>query len=316
MSIKCDSLQNQFPCRENTIQTLFELCGNSNEALPNAIYFNGHAGTGKTAIIKAFMKQHATDTTNMLTVYINSVESYTTKILLENILEEFNEKLQNKLTNASKCDTLKEFVEQLRSIRLLDLKPAGYLLALDNAERLRDMDANILPALIQLQQLSALNICVILISQLPLEKYYCQTGLPEVICLYLKQYSKADTARILGMDLEKSKLILKQKILKNQINTKEDQQQAIKLIDNITVDFYNNYLNVFLSVFYKACRDVPELMLTSRKCFMIYMEPILDGSIEPNDVSRLWRHIAGPLRSCLSQVYNRLDSSHENVIYQ
>ncbi|XP_034667006.1 origin recognition complex subunit 5-like [Drosophila subobscura] len=60
------------------------------------------------------------------------------------------------------------------------------------------MDANVLPVLLRLQQLTSLNLCVILLSQLPFEKFYNKTGLTEVISLHFAQYNKAETQRILS----------------------------------------------------------------------------------------------------------------------
>ncbi|KAM8715195.1 hypothetical protein ACLKA7_002269 [Drosophila subpalustris] len=288
----CAALNPQFPCREAVITTLGELVGDCNEAYPPAIYLFGHSGTGKTALTKSFLLQ-CQKQQNVHIAQLNAIECYSTKIMIENVLDALGMQQQT-------AENMLEFVEQLRSWHERDPR-GGFLIAIDNAERLRDMDANVLPVLLRLQQLTSLNLCVLLLSQLPFEKYYNKTGLSEIITLHLGQYNKAETLRILSTDFDE---------VRQQLLLQQQQQDAQRLAiceKALTPDFYSNYLNLFLSVFYKACRDVPELRLTARKCFGIYMDPVLDGSVECTDVSRLWRHIAGPLRAALTQIYMRIE---------
>ncbi|XP_064542175.1 origin recognition complex subunit 5 [Drosophila montana] len=295
----CAALEPQFPCRETVITTLSELIGDCNESYPPAIYIYGHSGTGKTSLTKAFLQQ-CEQQQKVCIAQLNAIECYTTKILLENVLDALAHKEQQLGANPLRADNMLEFVEQLR--RWHGSSARGFLIAVDNAERLRDMDANVLPVLLRLQQLTSLNLCVLLLSQLPFEKYYNKTGLSEIISLHLAQYNKAEALRILSNDFEQ----MRHQMLQQQQLTGDGQRLAL-CEQALTPEFYSNYLNLFLSVFYKACRDVPELRLTARKCFAIYMQPVLDGSVECTDVSRLWRHIAGPLRSALTQIYMRIE---------
>lgn len=301
-------LENKYPCRSDFIKNLYELISFSDECFPPAVFVYGNAGTGKTSIVKDFLRLVKRDK-QIHGVHINCVECYTTKILLENILEDLvYDGEQN--TNL-RCDTLKEFVEHLRNVFDGD-EEKGYVVALDNADRLRDMDANIIPSLLRLQEMSGLNICVLLISQIPFEKYHTKSGLTEVIPLYCPQYSKSETLKILSTQFEMAKQMLRSHIKDSTQNNIEFERQ-IEIVNRINHDFFNNYLNVFLSVFYKACRDVPELKITSCNCFLTYMEPVLNGTIDISDVSKLWRNIAAPLRAALSRVYMRYDKSEKNV---
>lgn len=251
--------------------------------------------------MKDFLNIHA-ECENNRTVLVNCVECYTTKILYEHILEEL-------VLGGTRCDNFKEFVEILRQAK--NVEQSGFVVALDNADRLRDMDNNILPSLLRLQEFTGLNICVLLISQIPLEKYYCKTGVSEVISLYTPQYTKVETLKILSGNFENTVHMLKCRINDN-CDAKVQRNQLV-IVEQITQEFYNNYLNIFLSVFYKACRDVPELKITASKCFFTYMEPVLNGNVELSDVARLWRNIAVPLRSSLSEVYMRFDKVESEV---
>ncbi|XP_018802260.1 PREDICTED: origin recognition complex subunit 5 [Bactrocera latifrons] len=292
-----NKLNERFHCRKKVLKSLTNLIGHSEEMLPAAIHIYGHTGTGKTTILKNFLNESTRRSKNNLNVaYVNCVESYTSRILFENILEYINSDMAHDI----KTENLKDFVEKLR--RIQSQPEAQYIISLDNAERLRDMDANVLPSLLRLQQLSGLNICVILISQLPLEKFYCKTSIDDPITIYFPQYTKSETLEILSADFKNA-----QKLMVALLNRKKPENLSTKLeiVDTVTREFFNNYLNLFLGVFYKACRDLSELKITARKCFTFYMEPILDGTVSMSDVSRLWRCIAGQLRTALTQVYIR-----------
>lgn len=293
----CKRVNKKFPCRSGVVKSLVELIGDANEAFPPAVYIHGNAGTGKTSLVKETIRQIQKHS-NIQSVFLNSIECYTTKILLENIVADLSS------NNEVRCDTLKDFIIELSHWEAPTDNKKGYIIVMDNVERVRDMDANILPTFLRLPELTGLNICCLLISKLPFEKYYCLTGLSEVVILHCPQYNKNEVQKILSHDFVHAINFMRaqlEQLCDSSVETR------LKILDTITLEFFNNYLNLFLSVFYKACRDLPELKLTSRSCFSIYLEPVLTGSIEANDVRRLWQHIAGPLRSALSQVYMRCD---------
>ncbi|XP_054743105.1 origin recognition complex subunit 5 [Anastrepha obliqua] len=294
-----NKINERFPCRKKELQTIANLLGYSAEILPSAIHIYGHTGTGKTALLKHFLNESIryNNEINLNVAFVNCVESYTSRILFENILEF----LRNEDTDQTvKIENLKDFVEQLRH---LQIEPdALYIIALDNAERLRDMDANVLPSFLRLQQLCGLNLCVVLISQLSLEKFYCNTSIDSPVILYFPQYTKSETLEILSADFKNTRKLLSSHLRRNKA---DNLSHKMTIIESITKEFFNNYLNLFLGVFYKACRDLAELKITARKCFIFYMEPILDGTVNMSDVSKLWRCIAGQLRTALTQVYIR-----------
>ncbi|XP_055911778.1 origin recognition complex subunit 5 [Eupeodes corollae] len=315
MSSKKRSLLKKFPCRESVIQSLFELLDDPTETFPPSIYLYGHSGTGKTSILTKFLKH-----TNSKTVILDCIECYTSRILYESILNKLHSHRLRKEDNFApymKCETLKDFISDLQQTGSDnevddDDEETSYIICLDNAERVRDMDANILPAFMRLPELTGLNICCILVSQLPFEKYYTKGGLPDQISIYCPQYSKNEVQKILTEDFERVRERLLRRLRKDPpMKLAVDIERAEEIISELTSDFYGNFLNVFLSVFYKACRDLPELKVVSTDCFDIYVEPVLNGTIDKNDVSRLWRHITNPLKTALSQVYMRMDQELE-----
>ncbi|XP_037956800.1 origin recognition complex subunit 5 [Teleopsis dalmanni] len=309
MTKMLELLQTKYPCRNEVINVIYQLIGNVEESFPANIYLWGHSGTGKTSIIKEFIRQ-STRKKRLRTVHLNCVECYTTKLLLGNIIETFIESTNNE----TKCDTVNDFVSLLRLICPKRSNPGetpSFIIVLDNAERLRDMDANILPTFLRLQQLTGLNLCVVFVSQLPFEKYYSKTGITDIQIVHCPQYNKGETLCILSSDFDVTRRVIRAKLKQQSV---EELTKKFYIIDTITQDFFNNYLNILLSVFYKACRNLPELKITSRKCFAIYIEPVLDGSIDMKDASRLWRHVTSPLIKALSQVYMRIDQTNSKII--
>ena len=69
---------------------------------------------------------------------------------------------------------------------------------------------------------------------------------------------------------------------------------------------YSKYGNIFLNVFYKACRDLKELRFLSRKCYHTYYTPVLSGEFKKTDVSNLWRNINKTLKFSLNTIYTRI----------
>lgn len=288
-------------CREPIVTKLYELIGNSEEALPNAIYFYGHTGTGKTNIINTYFKVCK----KFNYIHINCVECYTSKILYETIINKFyNHKIcyENNFTSYSKCENLSEFIILLRKLDIIK----SYIICLDNAEKLRDMDFNILPSFLRLQEFTNLNICTILISQLPFEKFYTTTGFSEIHLLHCPQYTKSEIHKILLKNFDNVKEYVKSRLLQK-YQDPDEILHKVTIIENLNNDVYDNYLNIFLNMFYRVCRDLPELRVISKDYFEIYCEPIINETIDCNDVSKLWRNISKPLRTALSGIYMRID---------
>ena len=65
------------------------------------------------------------------------------------------------------------------------------VLVLDKAERLRDLnDGSIYQSMLKLQEFARLNVCLVLVSELPFEKFRHGTGSLEPITLFFPQYTK------------------------------------------------------------------------------------------------------------------------------
>ena len=164
---------------------------------------------------------------------MNCVESFTARLIYEHILYQLQELEEGSDLNApSKCDNMTDFIRQLKDLlSLREFTNETFYIVLDKAERLRDIEANVLPAFLRLQELTECNICVILLSQIVWEKFQVGTGFYEPIVIHFPDYSKVELLQIMAKDCPPS----------------------------YPVEFYKAYCQLLTSVFYSVCRDLNEL---------------------------------------------------------
>ena len=168
---------------------------------------------------------------------VNCIECFTPRFLFESILLQLENCNDSGTTDVDdlvypRCDNMNAFLRLLKyQIKDQNRKEETVYIVLDKAERLRDMDTHILPAFLRLQELSNCNICVIMISEIALEKFRFGTGFREHITVYFPEYSKQELLQIMSRDCPPEQLR----------------------------GFYTAYCQLLLSVFYAVCRDLNEL---------------------------------------------------------
>lgn len=144
---------------------------------------------------------------------MNCIECYSLKILLENILNILSgHELtpENNYSSFAKCDCFSDFVQSMQRISKVN-SVDSYVIVLENAERLRDMDHTVLPSFMTLKELTKLNICTILVSSIVFEKFSSKSGLPEPITINVAQYNQEELLKIMALDYNYNKTILIQK---------------------------------------------------------------------------------------------------------
>ncbi|XP_055615999.1 origin recognition complex subunit 5 [Toxorhynchites rutilus septentrionalis] len=303
-----EAINARYPCREDLVRKLYQLYGDGGQ-FPPALYLYGHTSTGKSSIVQALLHRLA----GTKYAILNAIECYTNKILFESIVNELEGhvlSVENGYSSLVTCDCMKDFVGKLQELDATQ----NYIIVLENAERVRDMDHNVLPMLLRLPEVTGLNISVILVSDLPFAKYYIRTGLSPIVRLFVPEYSKKDILAIMLMDFETIREQLGEDIKSQasspsngtQLLSEDETAKRLKILSNLSSGFYENYLSIFLNVFFKVCRDLKELQLVSFECFQKYCEPVLDGSISPDDVTKLWRHISKTMKLSLSTIYMRM----------
>ncbi|KAE8744212.1 hypothetical protein FOCC_FOCC009132 [Frankliniella occidentalis] len=261
-------------CRHQEVMQLVSLLGHPGESVPQSIFLTGHKSSGKSYTLMKVL-----DSLNIRYASVNCVEGYMPRLLFESILSQI---VGETVPPSARCENIMEFILQLKIIAdNHDLHESVIAVVLEGSDRLRDMNPNLLPALMRLQELSCLKkVCVILLSDVLWDKFAPSGGLPPPIQIYFPQYSQNDILKILSLDKPK----------------------------DYPADFHSNYLQLFVAVFLRSCRDITELRYKAAENFSKYCEPIERGEIDINDSGKLWKHISPHLKASLQMIYMRFET--------
>ncbi|XP_078275824.1 origin recognition complex subunit 5 [Rhinoraja longicauda] len=275
-------LKEKLICRDSQIVTLLSLLGEPQHYSYPSFFVYGHTATGKTYVIQTLL-----ETCKFPHVIVNCVECFSSRMLFEQILNQLQGNWlssENECIPYLRCNTLNEFVLRFKQVvREQNLLNQTVYIVLDNAEQLREMDANLLPGFLRFQELAETNVTVIFISEIVWEKFRPNTGCFEPLTLYFPDYSKDDILKILSHDYP----------------------------PEFSADFYMSYINILLGVFYTVCRDLKELRHLAAINFPKFCEPVQKGDVSEEDTRRLWRNIEPHLKKAMQTVYLREISSSQ-----
>ncbi|XP_043254497.1 origin recognition complex subunit 5 [Colletes gigas] len=271
-----ESIEEKIICRKSVINKLYSLIGYSDEPMPYSIFVYGHIATGKSLIVETMLSYLKYNVT-----IINCIEHANSKHIFDYILNDLslnvtNSKINSKLQH--KCDNIIDFIINLKEVSLMDRRPI--VIVFDKCEKLRDMNASLLPAFSRLKELSNVNVCVIFISGIVWEKFHAKIGIYEPIKIHFPQYMRNEFAEIL-------------------LSFKPCDYEEL---------FYKNYLNLFLSVFFRFCRDLNELRYMAKINFSKYIQPIETDKSNKVDSTILWRNISAVFKANLEVIYLRVSS--------
>ncbi|CAH0403172.1 unnamed protein product [Chilo suppressalis] len=284
-----EDLFNKVPCRESQLNDLFNLFGEYDEPLPCSLFLSGSMGTGKTLCLTSVLRY-----LGYKHVIIDCIECYSPKIIYETILSGLNT-----TETDSKCESILDFTNALNRIELNLTQYQPIVVIFDRAERLRNMDQSIICVFLRLRELCNLNICTLLVTHLVYDSFYFKMGVREPIKIYFPNYNKEELFKIIFLHQES----FTQYVLSSHEVDKEIKTELNK------PELFANFLNAFLSVFYRPCRDLIELQHMARINFVKYCEPIIRNEIQAQDLSKLWRHISPILKTSLELLYLRLSSN-------
>ncbi|XP_074050087.1 origin recognition complex subunit 5 isoform X3 [Macrotis lagotis] len=219
-------------------------------------------------------------------VIVNCVECFTSRILLEQVLNQLNclNSSKDECTSYISCDSFNDFVRLFKKVTQdQGVDDQTVYIVLDKADYLREMEANLLPAFLRLQELTNRNVTVIFLSQIVWEKFRPNTGCFEPFIMYFPDYSIGHLQKILSHDHP----------------------------PEYSADFYAAYINILLGVFYTVCRDLKELRHLAALNFSKYCEPVVKGEANERDTRKLWRNIEPHLKKAMHTVYLREISSSQ-----
>ncbi|ERE86987.1 origin recognition complex subunit 5 [Cricetulus griseus] len=267
-------------CREAQVSALQALFGERHHFSFPSIFIYGHTASGKTYVTQTLLK-----TLELPHVFVNCVECFTLRLLLEQILNKLSRLNSSEAECPTEvtCETFNDFVRLFKQVTNTEnLKDQTVYIVLDKAEYLRDMEANLLPGFLRLQELTDRNVTVIFLSEIIWEKFRPNTGCFEPFVLYFPDYSIGNLQKILSHDHP----------------------------PEYSADFYAAYINILLGVFYTVCRDLKELRHLAVLNFPKYCEPVVKGEGE-RDTRKLWRNIEPHLKKAMQTVYLREISSSQ-----
>ncbi|XP_061767951.1 origin recognition complex subunit 5 [Nerophis ophidion] len=264
----------QLPCRELQAGLLLSLMGEPQQYSFPSIFIYGHRASGKSHVVNVLLKElqlpHAT---------ISCVECVSIALLFEQVLLTFFGR--DAAASLPRSPSMSDFVRIYKQHCSLSAATQTHYIVIEKAELLRDMDANLLPALLRLQELVEDNVSVVLLSEIMWDTFRPSTGCFEPLLLHFPDYSKTELHQILSRDKHPS----------------------------YSADFYSSYVNILLGVFYAVCRDLRELRHLAALNFSKFCEPLAEGNVKESDTHKLWRNIEPHLKKAMQTVYLREVSS-------
>ncbi|XP_043943222.1 origin recognition complex subunit 5 [Protopterus annectens] len=275
-------LEEKLLCRESQVSLLLSLFGEPHQYSYPSIFIYGYTTTGKTYVMQTVLAE-----LELPHALVSCVECFTSRMLFEHILN----KLQSYVTSSEisqslyiSCDSFSDFVRLFKQlISHQDLKNQTVYVVLDKAEQLREMEANLLPGFLRLQEMTDANVTVIFLTEIVWEKLHPNMGCFEPLILYFPDYSKVELQKILSHDHP----------------------------SEYSAEFYAAYINILLGVFYTVCRDLKELKHLAAINFAKFCEPVTKGEATESDTRKLWKNIEPHLKTAMQTVYLREISSSQ-----
>ncbi|KAM9307593.1 origin recognition complex subunit 5 [Gastrophryne carolinensis] len=275
-------LENHVLCRDSQLSMLLAMFGERSHLSFPSIFIYGHTSTGKTYTLQKVLR-----ILELPHVFVNCVECFSSRLLFEEILNQLYSHCpapENEYSSYERCDTFNEFVRLYsKAVRSQNLDTETVYIVLDKADCLREMEANILPAFLRLQELTKSNVTVIFLTEIVWETFRPNTGCLEPVTLYFTDYSKVELQKILASDYP----------------------------EEYSAEFYASYINILLGVFYTVCRDVKEFRHLAALNFSKFCEPVIRGEAKESDSHKLWRNIEPHLKRAMQTVYLREISSSQ-----
>ncbi|XP_067110657.1 origin recognition complex subunit 5 [Osmerus mordax] len=271
---KLQSVSEKLRCRETQAGTVLSLMGEPYQLCYPSIFIYGHRATGKSHVMHTLMKElelpHAT---------VSCVECVTVGLLFEQVLHSLFGSEASPLL--PRTPSLSDFVRIYRQLCSQSPAKQTRYIVLERAELLRNMEVNLLPALLRLQELVEDNVTVILLSEIVWDKFRPSTGCFEPLLIHFTDYTKAELQHILDQESHPS----------------------------YSPELYSAFINILLGVFYCVCRDLRELRHLAALNFSKYCEPLEEGNVKESETHKLWRNIEPHLKKAMQTVYLREVSS-------
>ncbi len=265
-----------------TVSSLLLSCPSS--AWPTSVVVYGPPQSGKSKAVAEVVQSTDLDGRGCLVSCVPGA------VHARLVLQEIAERLFGEQT--SPVSTLSDLIRVMRAN--WDGGDGGLVIGLNEAERLRDMDANLLPGFLRLAELSGLTVCVVLVSSTPWNKFAVSSGLPHPVAVVMRRWTKVEMIAHIA-----EKIRLRQEA--------EDEDRDFEW----THQFFERFVDLVVNVFYCACRSVPVLEYYCSKHFPSYREPVLSGDVDQNNVRALYKAVEKDLKASLATLHLQETASQQ-----
>ncbi|OQR77152.1 origin recognition complex subunit 5-like [Tropilaelaps mercedesae] len=271
-------------CRErqiNQLQHLLALDDKFRKNMPvQAIFVFGDSGTGKSFIVKNILSAAVSSKNPDFSsryAWLNCVELFQVRSVFSSIFDQLSVGALNSFDQISMLNSYDSPADFLR--HLIPHLPSENRLYIvfDNAQRLRDLDSNLLSIFLRLQELADRIVCCVFISTVPLSHFHTSSGICTPHEVHFPHYTQDELCKVL---LEYCPI-------------------------GHSTKFYEHYLNLMLSVFKNANANVRELMHIASANFLHYTAPLSENSTSDENPFKLWRNIEPHLKAALNGLYLR-----------
>lgn len=289
----------KYPWREELLNKLAKLYQYPDHGFPQFVYLLGFEDQ-----MAEILKLYFSTLKKTKSVVIDATECYSSKVLFDLVLNGLKETEEPE----TRADDMNDFLDDLSQLD----QELNYIIAIENAQKLRDLDFNVLPVFVKLSEFTSLNISCILSSCIPLEKMHPKLALSNAIKIQIPPLNKVDLIKIFLQEYPAFKVKIFAQNTKALKTKEEEEEKVLKILKNLDEEFYENYLTIFFGVFYKVCRDLKELRFMCKKCYHLYYAPILSGEININDIKGLWKNISNPMQQYLTHLHSRINTQSKS----
>ena len=278
-------------CRQPERFYLNSYLNASNTSLPDSLFVFGPINSGKTSLVREVLQSQG---------YAYAVTSafkgsMSPRLIFEDVLSQLTSETRDQRPDFSspfpECDSFSDFVGTLTKVFENSKTVPKIVIALTNAEKLRDIDGHILPSFLRLREFcaGAVDVCVVLVSRVPWNKFQHPSlaSVPSPIPVVFRPYAKDELSQIVA-----AKLL-------------SDSRENTQLEKKYDLEFYKTFSDLVVSIFSVGSRSVPFFTWIAESLVGKYREPVERGTTEKENARALYRQIEPEIKAMRTQAFIR-----------
>ena len=259
-----------------------------------AVFVFGPSGCGKTLTVQQYFDQTPA---NIRHAYVHcGLVQHDPRLLYHRILSAAGPE-----TPVPKSSSISQFLHELETRLKNNLVDDGdnqaFYIVLDHAHLLRQMDGGkLIPVLLRLSELIRAPVGVVLISHVAWELFREGTGVREPVLLHFSEYSAGQLREILLAHFDTVYDALVQGHHQSQNDTFVEQ--------GVVKQCYDQFIGLILSAVNNVSIKMSDLKYLVHLLFPRYVEPVLQGRLEPGNTKR---YVIGIIRVMINSRFRLFD---------